>query len=113
VPWGRYPLDARFERYVRLPNSSLRYEPAGTSGLTTCTVRSGPTDRPQAETAFAVSDEVRSVIDWVLQTHAAFSIDEACNAFEDCERADFEALFAWLSQAALIRSLPAPEWDGD
>jgi hypothetical protein len=109
---SHYPLDARFDRYVRLPNSSLRYDPAGADGLTTCTVRSGPTDRPQAETVFAVSDEVLPVIDWVLQTRAAFSVDEACRAFADCERSDLETLFAWLSHAALIRPVPAPEWDG-
>jgi hypothetical protein len=108
---GHYPLEARFDRYVRLPNSSVRYAGAATSGLATCIVRSGPTDRPQAETVLAISDEVRPVVDWVLQTHAAFSVDDACKAFDDCTRADLETLFAWLSHAALIRPLPAPEWD--
>lgn len=108
---SHYPLEARFDRYVRLPNSSLRYDETGTDGLTTCTVRSGPTDRPQAETAFAVSDEVLPVIDWVLRTRAAFSVDEACDVFQDCDRSDLEMLFAWLSHAALIRPVPAPEWD--
>jgi len=107
----RYPLEARFDRYVRLPNSSVRYEGAGPSGPATCIVRSGPTDRPQAETVLGISDEVRPVVDWVLQTRAAFSVDDASRAFEDCARADLEALFAWLSHAALIRPLPAPEWD--
>jgi hypothetical protein len=107
---GQYPLGARFDRYVRLPNSSVRYEGTGPSGLATCIVRSGPTDRPQAETVLAISDEVRPVVDWVLQTHAAFSIQDACKAFDDCTRSDLEALFAWLSHAALIRPLPAPEW---
>lgn len=108
---GQYPMEARFERYVRLPNSSVRYGDAATSGLATCIVRSGPTDRPQAETLLAISDDVRPVVDWVLQTHAAFSVDDACRAFDDCTRGDLETLFAWLSHAALIRPLPAPEWD--
>jgi 50S ribosomal protein L16 3-hydroxylase len=108
---GQYPLEARFDRYVRLPNSSVRYEGVATSGLATCIVRSGPTDRPQAQTVLAISNEVRPVVDWVLQTHAAFSVDDACRAFDECARGDLETLFAWLSHAALIRPLPAPEWD--
>ena len=108
---GQYPMHARFDRYVRLPNSSVRYEVARTSGLDTCIVRSGPTDRPQAETALAISDEVRPVIDWVLQTQAAFSVEDASRAFDGCAHDDLEKLFAWLSHAALIRPLPAPEWD--
>jgi 50S ribosomal protein L16 3-hydroxylase len=107
---GRYPLECRFERYVRLPNSSVRYEGTGPSGLATCVVRSGPMDRPQAETVLAISDEVRPVVDWVLHTHAAFSVEDACKAFDGCARSDLETLFAWLSHAALIRPLPAPEW---
>lgn len=108
---GQYPLDARFDRYVRLPNSSVRYGDATMSGLVNCIVRSGPTDRPQAETVLAISHDVRPVIDWVLQTHAAFSVDDACSAFDDCARGDLETLLAWLSHAALIRPLPAQEWD--
>jgi len=108
---GQYPLGARFDRYVRLPNSSVLYKDAATSDLANCIVRSGPTDRPQAETVLAISDDVRPVIDWVLQTHAAFSVDDACSAFDHCARGDLETLFAWLSHAALIRPLPAPEWD--
>lgn len=108
---GHYPLEARFDRYVRLPNSSVRYTNAEPSGLATCIVRSGPTDRPQAETALAIGDDVRPVIDWILQTRAAFSVDDACRAFADCARQDLETLFAWLAHAALIRPLPAPEWD--
>lgn len=106
-----YPLSARFDRYVRLPNSSVRYEDGEVSGLARCIVRSGPTDRAQAETTLAISDEVRPLIDWVLRTRAAFSVDDACRAFDDCARSELETLFAWLSHAALIRPLPAPEWD--
>ncbi len=109
---GHYPMAARFDRYIRLPNSSVHYQPAGASDLTTCIVRSGRTDRPQAETVLAISPEVRPVVDWVLQTRAAFSVNDACRAFEDCDREDLETLFAWLSHAALIRPLPVPEWDG-
>jgi hypothetical protein len=106
----QYPMEARFERYIRLPNSSIRYEAADVPELSKCTVMSGPTDRPQAQTSFAVNEEVRPVIDWVLATAAAFSVGEAARAFPDCEREDLETLFAWLSHAALIRPLPAPEW---
>lgn len=64
-----------------------------------------------AETALGISPEVRPVIEWVLRTAAAFSVEEACACFPDCARDDLETLFAWLSHAALIRPLPAPEWD--
>jgi hypothetical protein len=104
-------MHARFDRYVRLPNSSVAYEDAETSGFEACIARSGPTDRPQAQTVLAISDEVPPVIDWVLQTHAAFSVEDACKAFDGCARDDLETLFAWLSHAALIRPVPAPEWD--
>ena len=111
---GQYPMDVRFRRYIRLPNSTLRYDTNaagdGTAELLRCTVLSGPTDRPQAQTGLAISEEVRPVIDWVLGTAAAFSVDEACQAFPECERADLEALFAWLSHAALIRPVAPPEW---
>lgn len=109
---GQYPLDLRFARYIRLPNSSVRYAAGAAPAFLTCTVLSGPTDRPQAQTALAINDDVRPVIDWVLGTRAAFSIDEACQAFPDCERDELEALFAWLSHAALIRPVPAPPWPG-
>jgi len=108
----RYPLELRFERYIRLPNSSIRFEDSGTGELLRCTVLSGPTDRPQAETGLAISPEVRPVIEWVSGTSRAFSVDEACRAFPDCERGDLETLFAWLSHAALIRPVPAPAWQG-
>jgi len=107
----QYPMEARFARYIRLPNSSIRYEADDGVGLSRCTVLSGPTDRPQAETGLAVSEEVRPIIDWVLATAAAFSVDDAARAFPDCERGELETLFAWLSHAALIRPLPAPEWE--
>ena len=81
----RDPLETRFDRYIRLPNSSVRYETDGATDLTNCIVRSGPTDRPQAETVLAIGrDDVRPVVDWVLQTQAAFSIDDACKAFGNC-----------------------------
>jgi hypothetical protein len=108
---GQYPLHARFDRYIRLPNSAIRYDDGMAAELVRCTVRSGPTDRPQAETALGVSAEVRPVIEWVERTAAAFSVEDACAAFPDVARDDLESLFAWLSHAALIRPLPAPEWD--
>jgi len=106
----RYPLDLRFDRYIRLPNSSIRFEDGGSAELLRCTVLSGPTDRPQAETGLAISPEVRPVIDWVSGTSRAFSVDDACRAFPDCARDDLETLLAWLSHAALIRPVPAPAW---
>lgn len=105
----QYPMDVRFERYIRLPNSSVRYQ-GDEAGSLKCTVLSGPTDRPQAETELAISDDVRLVIDWVLATSAAFWVDDAARGFPDCDRGDLDALFAWLSHAALIRPVPAPEW---
>lgn len=110
---GHYPMHDRFARYIRLPNSTIRYDSddATATELVKCTVSSGPTDRPQAETALAISPEVRPVIEWVVRTAAAFSVEEAGEAFPDCEREDLETLFAWLSHAALIRPVPAPEWD--
>jgi len=110
---GHYPMPVRFDRYIRLPNSSVRYEKGDSSAaeLVTCVVSSGPTDRAQANTGLSISGEVRPVIEWVTRTSAAFSVEEACQAFPDCARDDLEQLFAWLSHAALIRPVPAPEWD--
>jgi len=88
----------------------VRYQAGDTADLARCVVSSGPTDLPQAQTALAVNDEVRPIIDWALGTSAAFSVDDAARAFPDCEPGDLETLFAWLSHAALIRPLPAPEW---
>ena len=109
---GQYPMDdsfrslhasAQFIRSLR----SRRERPASTN----CIVRSGPTDRPQAETVLGDQRRRPPVVDWVLQTHAAFSVEDACQAFGGCSRDDLEKFFAWLSHAALIRPLPAPEWD--
>ncbi|HWA73031.1 MAG TPA: cupin-like domain-containing protein [Polyangiaceae bacterium] len=106
-----YPLHARFERFVRLPNSSVRFEDDPALGKLRCIVRSGPTHRPQAETVLAFHAVARPVVDWVLDTHAAFSVSEVVEKFPDFTRADLEDLLAWLGHAALIRPIPAPEWD--
>ena len=47
----------------------------------------------------------------VLGTHAAFTVDEVVERFPDFTREDLESLLAWLGHAALIRPIPAPEWD--
>lgn len=108
---SQYPAHARFERFVRLPNSSVRFEDDALLGKLRCIVHSGPTHRPQAQTVLAFHAEARQVVDWILTTHAAFSVDAVCERFIDFTREDLEQLLAWLAHAALIRPLPAPEWD--
>lgn len=106
-----YPRDARFERYIRIPNSSLEFKPSGADGKLGCVVQSGPTSRPRASTELAVNEEARPVLEWVLATHRAFSLDEAAGRFPEFARDDLADLFGWLAHAALIRPIPAPEWD--
>lgn len=106
-----YARNNRFARFIRLPNSSVRFEDDAALGKLRCIVRSGPTNRPQAQTALAFHVEARVVVDWILGTHAAFSVDELSQSFPDFTREDLEDLLSWLSHAALIRPLPAPEWE--
>lgn len=108
---SEYPRRAHFERYVRLPNSSARFEDDSTPGKFRCVVLSGPTNRPQARTTIGFNVEVRAVIEWVLVQKRAFSVDEAVSRFPPFAREELLDLFAWLSHAALIRPIPAPEWD--
>jgi hypothetical protein len=107
-----YPRDLRYQRYIRLPNSSARFEPDEAPGRLRCVVRSGPIDRPQAETAVALNNEARPIVDWVLGTRAAFTVAQVCQRFEDFPGDDLEGLLAWMARAALIRPIPVPEWDG-
>jgi hypothetical protein len=106
-----YPQDLRFQRYIRLPNSSARFEPDESPERLRCIVRSGPTDRPQAETVTALNSVARPIVDWVLRTKAAFTVAEICEQFEDFPAGDLESLLAWMAHAALIRPIPVPEWD--
>lgn len=110
---SEYPTSLRFDRYIRLPNSSAVLEPDEDPSKLRCMILSGPTNRPQARTVLGVNAEARVVIEWVLEGARAFSVDEAEQRFGDFEREELETLFAWLSQAALIRPLPAPEWERD
>jgi hypothetical protein len=107
----QYPRATPFERFIRLPSSSVRLEPGEDAGRLYAVVHSGPTSRPQARTQLALNVEARVVIEWLIATNRAFTLSEAAERFEEFSRADLADLFGWLSQAALIRPLPAPEWD--
>jgi hypothetical protein len=107
---AEYPRATRFERFIRLPSSSVRFEDDAALGKLRCIVLSGPTNRPQAQTVLAFHPEARVVVDFVLGTHAAFSVHEIIEKFPDFTRDDLEDLLSWLAHAALIRPLPAPEW---
>ncbi|HEX6274977.1 MAG TPA: hypothetical protein VFZ53_18170 [Polyangiaceae bacterium] len=108
---SEHPRRARFERYVRLPNSSARFDDDTVPGKFRCTVLSGPTNRPQARTVIAFNDTVRPIIDWVLAENRAFAIDDVSRRFPAFTRDDLYELFGWLSHAALVRPVPVPEWD--
>jgi len=108
---AEYPKRARFERYVRLPNSSASFEDDEAPGKFRCAVSSGPTNRPQARTLLGFNVEARPVIEWVLREQRAFTVAEAVAEFPLFTKEDLFELFGWLAHAALIRSLPAPEWD--
>jgi len=110
---SEYAVTQRFERYIRLPNSSLHVEADPTLGKLRCTVLSGPSNRPQAQTVLGIEHEARPVMDWILSSHAAFTAQNLCEALPDYEPAEVEALLAQLARAALIRPLLAPEWQDD
>jgi ribosomal protein L16 Arg81 hydroxylase len=105
-----YPLQARFERFIRLPNSSLQMELDAELGKLRCVVSSGPSHRPQARTVIGVNPEARVVLDWILATRAAFTLAALGEAFPGFERDELEDLLGWLASAALIRPLPVPIW---
>lgn len=107
---SEYASHQRFERYIRLPNSSVRFEDDAKLGKLRCIVHSGPTNRPQAQTVLAIEHAARPVLDWILTSHAAFTVQGLCLALPDYEPEEVEALLGWLARAALIRPLPAPEW---
>jgi hypothetical protein len=108
---SEHPRRARFERYVRLPNSSVRFDDDPTPGKFRCTVLSGPTNRPQARTVIGFNDTVRPIVEWVLAENRAFALDEVAQRFPALSRDDLFELFGWLSHAALVRPIPVPEWD--
>ncbi len=60
---AEYPSTQRFERFVRLPSSSLRFEHDAASGKLRCIVHSGPTNRPQTQTVLAIEPQARPVVD--------------------------------------------------
>jgi hypothetical protein len=105
------PRKAPFERFIRLPNSSVRFKSAEPPGRLSIIVLSGPTSRPQARTELALNVEARGVVEWILATNRAFTLSELTARFSDFPRDELADLCGWLSQAALIRPLPAPEWD--
>jgi hypothetical protein len=106
-----FPRDRSYERFIRVPNASLRFEPRPSDGKLGCIVSSGPTDRPAARTELAINAEARPIVEWVLETHRAFTLDEARARFPEFTREDIADLFGWLAQAGLLRALPVPEWD--
>jgi len=108
---SEYVTSQRFERFIRLPNSSVLFEDDATLSKLRCTVLSGPTNRPQAQMVLGIEPEARPLVDWILASHAAFTPAALCEALPDYEPAEVETLLSWLARAALIRPLPAPEWD--
>jgi hypothetical protein len=108
---SEYPRDAPFERYIRLPNSSVRIVP-DESGKLRCNIESGPTSRPSMRTSLAFNVEARPIVDWVLETRRSFTLTEVAHRFAEFTRKDVADLLGWLAQAALIRPIPAPDWDG-
>ena len=108
---SEYPLESRFERFIRLPNSSVRFDDDLALGKLRCTVHSGPTNRPQTQVVLAIEHEARPLLDWILGSHAAFTVQALCDAWPDYEPDEVAQLLGWLARAALIRPLPAQEWD--
>jgi hypothetical protein len=46
-----------------------------------------------------------------MATRAAFAVADLVECFPEFTRADILALLDWLSHAALLRPIPAEEWD--
>jgi hypothetical protein len=106
----RLPANVRFERYVRLPNSSLELSLDEALGKLRCVVLSGPAHRPQTRTVLGINPEARGVVEWILRCRAAFSAQDLCSEFPDFEPEDIEELLLMLAGSALIRPLPVPDW---
>jgi hypothetical protein len=105
-----YPAHVRFERFIRLPSSSLTFGELGEGGKLSCVVLSGPNHRPQHRTVLAIYPEARELVEWILERRSAFSLPTIYEAFEDFEHDDITHLLGWLTRAGLLRALPAPEW---
>ena len=108
---SEYPQGARFARFIRLPNASVRFEEDAALGKLRCVVQSGPFSRPPIETVLAFETHARGVVEWVLQLDRAFSTIELCDRFEDFQVSELLDLLEGLARASLIRPLPAIEWD--
>jgi 50S ribosomal protein L16 3-hydroxylase len=106
-----YPQGARFARFIKLPNSSATFEPDAELGKLRCVVKSGPFNRPPVETVLAFETHARGVVEWVLRSERAFSTDELCDRFDEFQATELLNLLEGLARAALIRPLPAVEWD--
>jgi hypothetical protein len=105
------PSGLRFQRFIRLPNSSVTFGDIDASGKLSCSVLSGPNNRPQQRTVLGIEPEARSVVAWILRQSSAFSLEQACEASADFAPEDVEELLLWATRAGLLRPLPAPEWD--
>ena len=106
-----YPQGARFARFIKLPNSSASFAADAEPGKLRCVVKSGPFNRPPVETVLAFEAHARGVVEWVLGSERAFSTDELCDRFDQFQISELLNLLEGLARAALIRPLPAIEWD--
>jgi 50S ribosomal protein L16 3-hydroxylase len=106
-----YPQGARFARYIKLPNSSATFEEDAAPGKLRCVVRSGSFHRPPVETVLAFEASARLIVDWILQSTRAFSSTELCDHFDEFQIDEILNLLEGLARAALVRPLPAVEWE--
>jgi len=106
-----YPQGARFGRFIKLPNSSATFTADAEPDKLRCVVKSGPFNRPPVETVLAFEAHARAVVEWVLRSERAFSADELCDQFEEFQTSELLNLLEGLARAALIRPLPAIDWD--
>jgi Cupin superfamily protein len=107
---GDYPEHLRFERFIRLPSSSITFGELTPEGKLSCSVLSGPNHRPQNRTLLGIHPEAREVVAWITQQNRAFSREEACEACAEFDPTDVAELLSWLTRAGLLRPLPAPAW---
>jgi len=108
---SEFPQGARFARFIKLPSSSVTFEADAALGKLRCVVRSGAFNRPPIETVLAFEPQAQVVVEWVLQSQRAFSTEELCDRFDEFQIEELLNLLEGLACAALIRPLPAIEWD--
>jgi len=108
---SEYPERTRFARFIKLPNSSASFETDSALGKLRCRVQSGAFNRPPVETVLAFDAQARVVVEWILKSERAFSSNELCDRFDDFQIDELLNLLDGLARAALIRPLPAIEWD--